>query len=153
MSSQDHLRQKKITNQFNIGLSGKNNDFNEDDPFDLVINASGIGYVPVSLTHIWDAKFKGRLTASFLAYIFYLSGLPYQELSTSINAGRFNLYYGNSIECSGNLDNSGSRKCFYHGVDIFFERFLPKSFFENLKIKEMSCEDLASRSKKELENL
>lgn len=153
MNSQDHLRQKKITNQFNFGLSGKNSDFNEEDPFDFNVDTSGLFYAPVSLTHMWDAFFQGRQTASFLAYIFYLSGLPYQELSTSINAGRFNLYYGNSIECSGNLDNSGSRKCFYHGVDIFFERFLPQSFFENKRIKEMDCDDLATRSKRELENL
>ena len=153
MNSLDHIRQKKITNQFNVGLTGKSTDFNEEDPFDLNTKGAGGGYIPVSLTHIWEKKFNGRLTASFMAYVFYLSGLPYQELSTSVNAGRFNLYYGNSIECSGNLDNSGGRRCFYHGIDIFFERFLPQRFFPNPKVKNMSCEELATRSKKELEHL
>lgn len=150
MNSQDHFRQKKIVNLFNFGLSGKLTDFDENDPFDFNVDASGVSYAPVSLTHIWDRFFKGRQTASFLAYVFYLSGLPYQELSTAINAGRFNLYYGNSIECSGNVDNSGSRKCFYHGVDIFFERFLPKTYFIDSQIQKMSCEELAQKSRDSL---
>lgn len=153
MNGQDHIRQKKIVNQFNVGLSGKVSDFDESDLFDMIVNTSGVYYAPVSLTHMWEKHFNGRLTASFLAYVFYLSGLPYQELSTSINAGRYNLYYGNSIECSGNLDNSGTRKCFYHGVDIFFERFLPKSFFTDPALEKLSCKDLAQKSRSSLEGI
>lgn len=153
MNSQDHLRQKALVNQFNHGLGSVSDDFDESDPFDLQLGKRGQPYSPVSLTHVWDAHFKGRLTSSVLAYVFYLSGLPYQELSTAVNAGRYNLYYGNSIECSGSTTHAGSRKCFYHGVDIFFERFLPKTFFTNKGLQAMSCEDLKAASRKAMRSL
>lgn len=154
MNALDHFRQKKMTGYFNYGLSGKNNDFDESDPFDFNIDLpTGPKYAPISLTHRWEKHFNGRLTASVLAYAFYLSGLPYQELSPAINAGRFNLYYGNSIECSGNLDNSGERKCFYHGVDIFFERFLSKKYFTDPNLASMSCNDLIMKSRESLRKL
>lgn len=150
---QDYKRQKNLTMVFNQGLSKIGGGFDNDDPFDLNLEARALVYDPLSVPNLFSKK-TGINGAMVLAYFLRLAGLDDYEMNIAVNSGRYNMYYGSAAACSAPSDgvNPFVALCFDETVERFFSTYILPTI-NDPKLKDLSCKELSHLSQSALSGL
>jgi hypothetical protein len=152
----------------NMGLSKTSSGYDSNDPFDENRGPRNLIYDSINPSRVFDALFAGRSGNTSLLYVLYLMGIPSQDLSAAVIkganykvrdyvlAGNLNLYYGNTTECHDERgralpDYAAGKFCFSEAVEQFFTRFIPGDFYSDPDIAYLTCDQLADRSRKAID--
>lgn len=147
----DYSRQKSLIELENGGLSLSGAGFDSQDPFDLNIEDRILQYDPLALPLIFNTT-DSRLNGSIiLTMALRLLGMNDQEANITVNSGRYNFYYGNVSD--GNIPAKGLPFKFVkfdESVERFFRTYLPRHFYTDPQIHNMTCDQLIQKSQKAL---